>query len=546
VGKVYSYLRFSDPKQATGSSIDRQAAYAKKWAAEHGLELDQSLSLRDEGLSAYHQRHVKTGALGAFLAAAEEGRILPGSVLIVEGYDRLSRAEPLDALAQLTRIVNVGITVVTASDGKAYNRETLKANPTDLLFTLMVMTRAFEESDTKSKRVNAAFERQCKAWQAGTFRGFVSVGKDPSWLRRKPDALQAGPEAWELVPERVAAVQHAMQRYVEGMGADQILAEMAELGLRPTDGPLQRLQIYRIKDQAGLIGTKAVKINGQAFELAGYYPTVIDQALWDDIQLASRDRFRRRTPAELPAVLTGLGITVCGYCGQAMVGQNINNRKKMADGRYQPGHRRLRCTSWLNNTEGCPAGGSVSVVPIETALMSYCSDMINLRSLYAGSDRAGQIRTTLASKRARAAELDKQLARLMDVLLSTDQAPETVMTKMRTIETDATAVRSDITTLEAELAGAARHNLDGADKRWAELAHGVEFLDPDARRKARQLVADTFERIVIWHHGIRLSKQPRAEKLIDVMLVPKGSDTGRLLRINKLGKWVAGEDVVQA
>ena len=53
--KVYSYLRFSDAKQATGGSIDRQKQYAKKWADDHGYTLDESLSMRDEGLSAYNQ-----------------------------------------------------------------------------------------------------------------------------------------------------------------------------------------------------------------------------------------------------------------------------------------------------------------------------------------------------------------------------------------------------------------------------------------------------------------------------------------------------------
>lgn len=53
-GLVYSYLRFSDPRQSAGGSTDRQIAYAAKWAAEHNLELDTRLSLRDEGLSAYH------------------------------------------------------------------------------------------------------------------------------------------------------------------------------------------------------------------------------------------------------------------------------------------------------------------------------------------------------------------------------------------------------------------------------------------------------------------------------------------------------------
>ena len=67
IGKVYSYLRFSDPKQAAGSSVERQMQYAQRWATERGLALDTSLSLRDEGLSAYHQKHIKQGALGAFL-----------------------------------------------------------------------------------------------------------------------------------------------------------------------------------------------------------------------------------------------------------------------------------------------------------------------------------------------------------------------------------------------------------------------------------------------------------------------------------------------
>jgi len=82
-GLVYSYTRFSD----------RQAAYAAKWATEHGLLLDDKLSVRDEGLSAYHQRHVKSGALGVFLVAVEQGRIPIGSVRVVEGLDRLSRSK---------------------------------------------------------------------------------------------------------------------------------------------------------------------------------------------------------------------------------------------------------------------------------------------------------------------------------------------------------------------------------------------------------------------------------------------------------------------
>jgi hypothetical protein len=103
---------------------------------------------------------------GGFLLAVDEGRIPSGSVLIVEGLDRLSRAEPIRAQAQLAQIINAGITVVTASDGREYNREKLKAQPMDLVYSLLVMIRAHEESDTKSKRVKAAIRRQCEGWLA--------------------------------------------------------------------------------------------------------------------------------------------------------------------------------------------------------------------------------------------------------------------------------------------------------------------------------------------------------------------------------------------
>jgi DNA invertase Pin-like site-specific DNA recombinase len=127
---------------------------------------------------------VKSGALGVFLAAVESGKVPSGSVLVVEGLDRLSRAEPIQAQAQLAQIVNAGITVATAGDGKAYSRERLKANPTGLVYSLLVMIRAHEESDTKSKRVTASLVRQCRGWMAGIDRGLIRNGKDPVWVPR--------------------------------------------------------------------------------------------------------------------------------------------------------------------------------------------------------------------------------------------------------------------------------------------------------------------------------------------------------------------------
>lgn len=117
--RVYSYLRFSDAKQSAGSSADRQTQYAAKWAKERGLTLDETLSLRDEGLSAFHQHHVKQGALGTFLRAVDDGRIPHGSVLVVEGLDRLSRAEPNHIFDAATRTLEPPSALCGRSAGRS-------------------------------------------------------------------------------------------------------------------------------------------------------------------------------------------------------------------------------------------------------------------------------------------------------------------------------------------------------------------------------------------------------------------------------------------
>ncbi len=153
--RVYSYIRFSDARQAAGASVARQAEFAARWAAANGMALDTALSMRDEGLSAYHELHVRKGALGVFLRAVEDRLVPSGSVLLVESLDRLSRAEPLTALSQLTGIIDAGVAVVTASDGRVYTRAALKADPMQLMHSLLVMIRAHEESTSLARLLAA-------------------------------------------------------------------------------------------------------------------------------------------------------------------------------------------------------------------------------------------------------------------------------------------------------------------------------------------------------------------------------------------------------
>lgn len=526
-------MRFSDPRQATGHSSERQMAYAAKWAAEHGLVLDDTLTLRDEGLSAYHQRHVKAGALGVFLAAVENGRIPPGSVLVVEGLDRLSRAEPLQAQAQLAQIVNAGITVVTASDGKLYSREHLKANPMDLVYSLLVMIRAHEESDTKSKRVTASIRKQCEAWMAGTYRGPIRNGKDPLWVRWDGNG-------WQLIPDRVTAARQAIALYKQGYGATAIIRKLQDAGLSITGTTPQTLQIYRLIKQRALIGEKELEIDGEAFRLPGYYPPILSDAEWLELESIANGRARQQGKGVVPHILTGLGITVCGYCGRAMVGQNIGTRRKKDGDPIQDGYRRLHCTSKSHG--GCSVYGSTSVAPFERALMNYCSDIVNLKALY-GADRSAGPLATLTQARQQLAEVTEKLERLTDAMLesSDEGVPATFAKRARELEAQQQRLQASVQAAERELTATARTNIDGIDVIWQNLIDGVEAQDHDARLKARQLVADTFERIVIYHRTVTPEDNPKG--VMDMMLLAKGG-TMRLLRLNSEGQVLAADEAM--
>lgn len=529
--KVYSYTRFSDPKQALGHSADRQLQYAKAWAADHGLALDDTLSMKDEGLSAFHQKHVKQGALGVFLVAVDEGRIPSGSVLIVEGLDRLSRAEPIQAQAQLAQIINAGITVVTASDGREYNREKLKAQPMDLVYSLLVMIRAHEESDTKSKRVKAAIRRQCEGWIAGSYRGVVRNGGDPSWLSWNGSS-------WDLIPERVEIARFAIAKYREGLGADRTQQLLIERGYNVDVLGANAQQLYRLVKLSALKGTKRLSVDGENYELHDYYPRLMSDLEFDELQVLTTQRSRRRPKGAIPGVITGIGMTWCGYCGTAMTGVNQMAKIK-ADGKLRDCNRRLVCVSNMN-AAGCTAG-SVTIVPIERALMAYCSDQINLQRLQEPAHDGQDLRAQLQDARKLVDDLERQLSRVTEALLAGESdgaTPLIFVRKARELEEQHQAAKVKVQQAERELASVAARQVPADAKLWVDLTEGVHNQEVEAREKVRQLMMDTFERIVVYIRGV----VPEGRKYIDVLLIAK-SGQRRWMRVERrTGIWAAGSD----
>lgn len=224
---IYSYTRFSSEKQRHGDSVRRQVEAVEQWAKMSGGGLRLDTSLRDEGVPGFRGRNAKVGALARFLKAIEEGMVAPGSVLVVENLDRLSRNEPLEGLDLLKTIIKAGVEIVTLHDGRRYTRENLSRDVVFLINALLILARGYEESDTKSKRLAASWQNKRRLVAEGQI---VSSWIHP-WLRvvgakKLGNRVDFSAAKVVVVEERAKVVQQIFKWAKSGWGYLRIAREL--------------------------------------------------------------------------------------------------------------------------------------------------------------------------------------------------------------------------------------------------------------------------------------------------------------------------------
>ncbi|GGE17940.1 hypothetical protein GCM10011529_25560 [Polymorphobacter glacialis] len=316
--KAYSYLRFSTPEQMHGDSFRRQTAMTTEYVQRHGLVLDESLTFQDLGVSAFHGKNAAAGRLGDFKEAVIAGRVDNGSYLLVEGLDRISRLEPRKALRVLEDLVDLGIIVVTMSDGKAYSEASLKADPYALMMALMLFIRANDESETKSRRLQAAWAGK-RAKVATT----PLTSRAPAWLK-----LDKAEGRWIVLQERADIVRRIFRLSADGVGQHKIAAMLNSEAV-PTFGKAeywQRSYISKILTNASVVGAMTPHTLEYADDrkqrkpkeaVAGYFPPVVSAEAFRDVQ-ATLGTVRapsrgRHANAPLRNILGGLA--TCPRCG---------------------------------------------------------------------------------------------------------------------------------------------------------------------------------------------------------------------------------------
>jgi DNA invertase Pin-like site-specific DNA recombinase len=268
--KAISYLRFSTPEQALGNSTERQLKAARDYCARNGLELDEDLSIADEGLSGYKGHNVERGSLGHFLNEVRAGKIPTGTALIIENLDRLSRQGinvTTDLLKQLTRY-GIDVHVI------AINR-VLKAGFNNSLVDYMLIgvqaDLAYQESKKKSERVGSAWpDKKSKLGKAGE----IYTRNIPKWLTVENGKIVENPEV-------VSMVREAYRMAANGIGVDNIT--------RTIGGKFSRSWFARLLNDRSVLGEFQPK---GADAIQNFFPQVISQSDFNAVRLAMEGKRR--------------------------------------------------------------------------------------------------------------------------------------------------------------------------------------------------------------------------------------------------------------
>ena len=397
--KAYSYLRFSSPEQAKGASTRRQIEAAAKWAAANGMILDEDL--RDEGISAFRGKNRKpASALGGFLKRVETGDVKKGSFLLVESFDRLSREEVLDALELFLGLTRAGITVVTLADGRVYNRASLRSDQTQLIISIVIMARAYEESATKSRRVGDAWSRKR---QAARDDRQAMTATCPGWMR-----LVGGPRKgrYELIPERAEIIRSMFASVIAGDGRRTITKRLNAEGVPTWGEGGNKGMFWHDSYVQKILASPATfgRYDRRDERIEGYFPAVVEEATYWRAKAAAASRMvgNGKTARSFRNLLAG--IAKCPTCGGAMTFVDKGKRSKPA----------LRCTK-AYSAAGCANRTTVPYGGME-ALVVHAYAHFADAAMFAIEEDARRAAAEIDALRERRADAEVRRDRLVDAI----------------------------------------------------------------------------------------------------------------------------------
>ncbi len=365
--KCYSYIRWSSDRQASGTTLERQLDIAREIAGKNNLEL---VEIFDKGVSAFKGVNRNKGELGAFIEAVDAKLIPSDSWLVVENLDRLSRQEITESHDLFMNLIRKGLTIVTGIDGRKYNREIINQNPTELMFPIMVLTRANEESETKSVRTYKSALKVIERYNAGerSPEGYAyainSVGSNMWWVdcskpsENEPAVVKPHPKLFEVAKKiiELALDGWGMYRVKEYLNENHSAPQPKSKQDKGIKAKWTTNRLSKFYKSRALIGEKVINIGDDEYKIPDYYPPLIDEDTFYRLREIKSHRNVKPSHTDKVYLFTGRNIIKCGHCGAKMINHTSNDRKKYryicADGRnYDGGCRPWSFKGvWLDDT----------------------------------------------------------------------------------------------------------------------------------------------------------------------------------------------------
>ncbi|WP_180729490.1 recombinase family protein [Paraburkholderia sp. PGU19] len=517
---AYSYIRFSTAQQALGDSLRRQVELTEQYCEEHGLALARASAYRDLGVSAFRKKNIEAGKLAEFISAVKSGKVASGSYLIIEQFDRLSRAEINVALRLFLDLVDAGIVVVTLADRKVWNKDSV-ADVGDLITAIIYMSRANDESERKSDRLSAVWAQKKKRAADGTATRIVT-SEAPRWLRANADKT-----GFAIVPELAESVKRVFEMRINGAGVVAICrranqerwplpgkmpvqkaaesdSDFAER--RKASGQWHQSLVSRILKNRAVLGEyqpRRLDAENTGNRVAvgepirGYFPAVIDETTFLRAQATSLRRGVRPGRRDPHARNWLYGLVKCGQCGNSLVRKNKTSTK-------QPGYSRYYCVARVRGVTKCPSVNSAqleALVNFVTASWLPNNWAVDT-SLEALKARADVLEVAIAASK-------KNIDGLADLAgsVTAASARKALIEKLDT-EGDALGVKEqELARVRAELADSTSvNNSEDVHDRLLKIAREIDEIASghagvDGSLRLREELARLFQKVVVYQEG---------------------------------------------
>lgn len=310
---AYIYARFSTPQQEQGNSLERQHELCDSMCARRGWSIVERLE--DKGKSAWKGDHLRSGNLGKFAARVRNGEIEPGSILVVEQLDRLSRLNPRTTQRWMEDLCELGLQIATVDGPKVYDHASLTGSEQIVnILTILIKAQVAHEHSQRKSGLNY------DNWK----RRFARAKEGQIISRRVPAWLSVEDGHWVQNEERIATVQAIYRWSAEGQGNRMIAANLNEAkvpsfggrGTKWTDKYIGLLLHNPAVEGDYIPGASNGTSTGE--RIVGYFPRIVEPAVVAQARTASDGR--RGTGGRYRRLSTNLFAqrVTCGCCGGPM------------------------------------------------------------------------------------------------------------------------------------------------------------------------------------------------------------------------------------